>query len=93
MPLCSPALATVAIFSFLGHWNAFLEPLIYLNTNEKFTLPIGRRYFQFDADSGADPRDHLLMAAALLAALPGVVLFFSLQRYFIRGVVMSGIKG
>ncbi len=93
LPLCQPALATVAIFSFLGHWNSFLLPMIYLNTMEKFTLPIGLRYFQLTAETGGDPKEHLLMAASLMASIPGIVLFFTAQRYFVQGIVMSGIKG
>lgn len=93
LPLCQPAIATVAIFSFLGNWNSFLFPMIYLNTMEKFTLPIGLRYFQLTAETGGDPKEHLLMAASLMASIPGIVLFFTAQRYFVQGIVMSGIKG
>lgn len=93
LPLSRPALATVGIFSFLGTWNDFLHPLIYLNTNSKFPLSVGLRYFQQQPADASQPRDHLLMAAALLAVVPAVLLFFSAQRYFVRGIVMSGIKG
>jgi len=93
LPLCQPALATVAIFSFLGHWNSFLFPMIYLNTMQKFTLPIGLRYFQLTAETGGDPKEHLLMAASLMASIPGIILFFTAQRYFVQGIVMTGIKG
>ncbi len=93
LPLSRPALATVAIFSFLGNWNDFIHPLIYLNSNSKFPLSLGLRYFQQIPSEATQPRDHLLMAAALLMILPAVLLFFSAQRYFVRGIVMSGIKG
>ncbi len=93
LPLCGPAVATVAIFSFLGHWNSFLYPMIYLNTMDKFTLPIGLRYFQLAAYTGGDPKEHLLMAASLMMSIPGVILFFVAQKYFVQGIVMSGIKG
>jgi len=93
LPLCGPAIATVAIFSFLGHWNEFLLPMIYLNTMDKFTLPIGLRYFQLAADTGGDPKEHLLMAASLMMSIPGIILFFTMQKYFVQGIVMSGIKG
>ncbi len=93
LPLSRPALATVAIFSFLGHWNDFIHPLIYLNTNTKFPLSLGLRYFLAQPADAAEPRDHLLMAASLLMILPAVALFFAAQRYFVRGIVMSGIKG
>jgi ABC-type glycerol-3-phosphate transport system permease component len=93
LPLSRPALATVAIFSFLGSWNDFIHPLIYLNSNTNFPLALGLRYFQQLPVDATEPRDHLLMAASLLMILPPIVLFFSSQRYFVRGIVMSGIKG
>ena len=93
LPLCTPALITVAILSFLRHWNDFLEPLIYLNSPDKLTLSLGLRYFLVSPSEGGEPKDHLLMAAVLMAALPCVTLFFVAQRYFVRGIVMSGIKG
>ncbi len=93
LPLSRPALATVAIFSFLGYWNDFIHPLIYLNTNSNFPLALGLRYFQQQPVDATQPRDHLLMAASLLMILPPIVLFFSAQRYFVRGIIMSGIKG
>lgn len=92
LPLTKPALATVAIFSFLAHWRDFIHPLIYLSSREKFPLSLGLRWFQTTADSG-EPKEHLLMAAALLMAVPCIVLFFCMQRYFVRGIVMSGTKG
>lgn len=93
LPLCKPILATVTIFSFLGHWNDFLVPLIYLNSMRKYTLPIGLRFFQQDVRTGGAPREHFLMAASLMAAVPEILLFIVAQRYFISGIVMSGIKG
>jgi multiple sugar transport system permease protein len=93
LPLTKPALATVAIFSFLGHWRDFIHPLIYLNSKEKFPLSIGLRWFQQLPLEASEPREHLLMAAALLMALPCILIFFLMQRYFVRGIVMSGIKG
>src|SRR5438045_5934297 len=93
LPLGKPALATVAIFSFLGHWNDYIHPLVYLNTPAKFPLSVGLRWFQQQpGDPGGDPREHLLMAASVLMITPAIVLFFAMQRYFVRGIVMSGIK-
>jgi len=92
VPLMKPALATVAIFSFLSHWNEFLNPLIFLRSTEKFTLALGLRFFQQAAETGGEPREPYLMAASLMVTLPCIVLFFSAQRYFVRGVVMSGMK-
>jgi ABC-type glycerol-3-phosphate transport system permease component len=93
LPLSKPALATAAILSFLYHWNEFLEPLIFLNSTEKFTLPIGIRYFQLLGSQGGEPMVQLLMAASLMMTFPCVLLFFLGQQYFVRGVVMSGLKG
>jgi multiple sugar transport system permease protein len=93
VPLCQPALATVAIFTFLNHWNEFLEPLVYLSSLEKYTLALGLRFFQTQPNDAQEPRDQLLMAASLYMTAPVLLLFFACQRYFIRGIVMSGIKG
>ena len=94
MPLSKPALSTVAVFSFLGSWNQFLAPLIYLNTKEKFTLPLGLTWFRvIPMETQGIPRDHLLMAVSVVTTLPSIILFFAAQRYFISGIVMSGIKG
>jgi ABC-type glycerol-3-phosphate transport system permease component len=93
LPLAQPALATVAIFSFLTHWNDFFHPLIYLSTVDRFPLSVGLRWLQQYATDPSEPRDHLLMAASILMVLPCVVIFFTMQRYFVRGIVMSGIKG
>lgn len=89
MPLCKPILATIAVFSFVAHWNDFLTPLIYLNSSDNFTLAVGLRFFQ-----GAYGTDmHLLMAASTLTLLPVLVVFFFGQKYFVRSIVMSGVKG
>lgn len=93
VPLSKPALATVSIFSFLGHWNDFIHPLIYLNTTTKFPLSVGLRWLQQQPADPTEPRENLLMAASILMITPAIALFFSMQRYFVRGIVMSGIKG
>ena len=67
-----------------------------MNTKENLTLSLGLRYFASTALSFGDnvePRDHLLMAASLMAAAPAIALFFIAQRYFVRGIVMTGLKG
>lgn len=92
LPLAQPALITVAIFSFLAHWNEFITPLIYLNSPDNFTLSLGLRHFQ-TLPSSEPARDHLLMAASVLITIPPICVFFALQRYFVKGVVMTGIKG
>jgi ABC-type glycerol-3-phosphate transport system permease component len=93
VPLCRPALATVAILEFLRQWNDFLGPVVYLNTPELFTMALGIRYFQTLAESTQDPKTHLLMTATIIMSLPAILLFFSCQRVFVRGIVMSGLKG
>jgi len=95
-PLCLPVWAAASIISFLAHWNDFIGPLIYLNTQDKYTLSLGLAAFRTGGVGGVpmgEPRDHLLMAASVMMTLPVVLMFFAAQRYFIRGVVMSGIKG
>lgn len=93
LPLAKPALATVAIFSFIGHWNEFIAPLIFLNSTEKFTLSIGLRYFTATPFENDEPREAILMAASLIVALPTLILFFAAQKYFVRGIVTTGLKG
>jgi multiple sugar transport system permease protein len=92
VPLMKPALATLVILAFLGHWNDFMGPLIYLRSTNKFTLALGLRFFQNVAETGSEPKDAYLMAASLMATAPCVALFFAAQRYFVQGVVMSGLK-
>ena len=89
MPLAKPALATVAIFTFLAGWNDYIGPLLYLSSPENFTVAIGLATFR----SVMRTRWDLLMAASTAMILPVVLLFFFAQRYFIQGIVMSGIKG
>lgn len=92
VPLMKPALTTVAILQFLGDWNAFFGPFIYLNRESLYTAAVGMRYFQYLPLETSDPRDHLLMAAAAIMSIPVLTLFAFAQRYFISGVVMSGLK-
>nr|AGC72823.1 N-Acetyl-D-glucosamine ABC transport system, permease protein 2 [uncultured bacterium A1Q1_fos_485] len=92
MPLMKPALTTVAILQFLGDWNAFFGPFIYLNRQPLYTAAVGLRYFQYIPLETNDPRDHLLMASAAIMTIPVLILFAAAQRYFISGVVMSGLK-
>ena len=89
MPLAKPALATIAIFTFLGTWNDFLGPLLYLKSPELYTVSIGLAGFR----SVMRTRWDLLMAASTAMVLPVVVLFFFTQRYFIQGATLSGLKG
>jgi multiple sugar transport system permease protein len=93
VPLSKPALATVAILAFIHHWNDFFHPLIYLNSKELYTVSLGLNYFRSAPTEAGPPMAHLLMAAAIIVTLPVIAVFFSLQRYFVQGIVMSGIKG
>lgn len=88
MPLSKPAILIVVIFVFNGTWNEFLLPLIYLQSSNLFTLALGLRMFQGEASNSWN----LLMAASLLSMLPVIILFFATQRYFIQGVVFTGVK-
>lgn len=90
-PLSKPAIATVAVFSFIGNWNEFFEPFIYLNTPERMTLAVGMRFFQ--AGMWEQPQLHLQMAVALMAVAPVLVAFFFAQKHFIHGITLTGIKG
>lgn len=89
LPLSKPALITVAIFTFLFTWNDFIGPLLYLSSPDKQTVALGLAAFR----GVMRTQWNLLMAASTAMTLPVIILFFILQRYFIRGVVMSGLKG
>jgi ABC-type glycerol-3-phosphate transport system permease component len=89
MPLSGPALASVVIFQVLDHWNAFMGPLIYLNSMQKYTLSLALRTFQ----NTRSQRINYLMAASMVQVLPVIVLFFLAQRYFIRGISVTGLAG
>jgi multiple sugar transport system permease protein len=92
VPNSKAALATAAVFSFIGHWNEFLGPLIFLNSKRNFTIPLGLYTLRTYAGDPGEPKDHLLMAGSVIATLPIVVLFFAAQRYFVQGIVTSGLK-
>jgi len=89
LPLSTPALITVSIFTFLFTWNDFIGPLLYLSSPDNHTVALGLSAFRGVMRN----QWHLLMAASTAMTLPVIILFFILQRYFIRGVVMSGLKG
>ncbi|HIC89785.1 MAG TPA: carbohydrate ABC transporter permease, partial [Anaerolineae bacterium] len=90
LPLSRPALAAVAILSFMYHWNDYLGPLIYINSQDKWPVSLGLA--GFTASYGGTPW-HWLMAASLVAVLPLIIIFFFAQRYFIQGIVITGVKG
>lgn len=89
LPLTQPALATVALFTFLSCWNDFLGPLIFLNDGRKYTLAVGLAAFRGQYRTQWD----LMMAAATVITLPIVVIFFFAQKRFIQGITLTGMKG
>ncbi|MCY3710567.1 MAG: carbohydrate ABC transporter permease [Caldilineaceae bacterium] len=92
LPLAKPALATIAIFTFIGTWNDFMGPLLYLAKDpNKFTVALGLAMFR-TAFAGRTRWD-LLMAASTMMIIPVIFVFFVAQRYFIQGIAISGLKG
>jgi ABC-type glycerol-3-phosphate transport system permease component len=91
VPLTKPVLATIAVFSFIGTFNDFMGPLIYLTDVDKRTIALGLSYFQGSARS--TPELHLLMAATLYSIIPCILLFFFTQKVFVKGIVFTGVKG
>jgi multiple sugar transport system permease protein len=89
LPLSGPALATLAVITFLWTWNDFLWPLVTLYSTNHFTLQLGLTTFQ----GAHQTNTHLLMAANVMSLLPALLLFLIAQRYFIRGIATTGIKG
>jgi multiple sugar transport system permease protein len=89
LPLSGPALATLAVITFLWTWNDFLWPLITIYSENNMTLQLGLTTFQ----GAHQTNTHLLMAANVMSMLPVLLLFFVAQRYFIRGIATTGLKG
>jgi multiple sugar transport system permease protein len=91
LPLAKPALATLGTFVFIGSWNSFLWPLLVVNNRDLYTVPLGLNSLRTFA---AEARSlHLLVSGAVLSIIPTLILFVFLQRYFIRGIALSGLKG
>lgn len=88
LPLCKPALTTVAVFAFVYNWNDFMNPLIYLDSDSKKTLSLGLTNFV----SLYGQHYHLLMAASLIIVIPIALMFLIGQRYFIQGIATTGLK-
>jgi multiple sugar transport system permease protein len=89
LPLAAPALATLAIFAFMGQWNDLTGPIIYLSSSEKMTLTVGLSYFQGQFVS----RWHWMMAGTVISIVPLLIIYLFFQRYFVAGIVSSGVKG
>jgi multiple sugar transport system permease protein len=89
LPLCIPPLVIVLVFTFIGVWNDFLGPLIYLNENSKYTIALGLNLLR-----GRNRTDYnVLMAASLLAVLPTLIVYFLAQNKLIGGIASVGLKG
>ncbi|MBD0292732.1 MAG: carbohydrate ABC transporter permease [Jiangellaceae bacterium] len=89
LPLCGPALATLAILTFLASWNNFLWPLVVAQTEDKYTLPVALALVSIGQNA---TQYGLLLAGAVVVVLPMLAVFLALQRYFVQGVAMTGIK-
>jgi multiple sugar transport system permease protein len=89
LPLSKPALSTLTIFTFVATWNDFMGPLIYFNSERLKTIQVGIRMFvsQYSAEYS------LIMAASIVSLVPVLIIFLSLQRFFVEGVASSGVKG
>lgn len=89
LPNIKPALATLTLFTFLGQWNDFLVPFIFLNSKEKMTITLGLKVFvsEYNVEFGK------IMAGTGMAIIPILIVFLAVQKYFIEGVALSGVKG
>ncbi len=93
LPLSRPALAAVVVFSFIGAWNDFFNPLIYINSFEKATLTLGLNLLKFQIIGSGTTQWHLLMAASVLVLIPNIIVFFLAQRHFMKGINVGGLRG
>ena len=89
LPLCAPVLVTLAVFVFMSAWNDFMWPLVVLTDSARYTLPVGLANLSREHVQDTE----LMMAASVVTLLPVLLLFISLQRYYIRGITMGGVKG
>ena len=89
IPIAKPGLAVLGIFTFVGHWNDFMWPLVVLKDSQKYTIQLGLSAFRFEYTTAYGP----MMAGATLAALPMVIIFLLLQRYFLEGLTVGALKG
>lgn len=93
MPLNGPALATLAVFAFMGTWTDLLWPLLIARTPEMRTLELGLAYFNSSTSAFRQTNWPLMMAASVVVMLPVLIIYIFAQRYFIRGISLSGVKG
>jgi len=89
IPLSKPAIGTVAVFSFIGHWNGFIRPLVFLRTPNNLTLAVGIRWFT----GRYETYFNWLMCGSILALAPIIIVFFFVQKQFVQGIALTGLKG
>lgn len=89
LPNIKPAMATLGIFTFLGQWNDFLAPLIFIKSKDLLTIPLGLKIFvsEYNVEFGK------MMAGTAIALIPVIIVFFIGQKYFVEGIAMTGVKG
>ncbi len=92
LPLVKPALLAIAVLSFIGNWNNFMGPLIYLNSGEKYPLIMALKFFEQSLSKEA-PKFHFMMAMTTMIALPLLIIYFLMQRNFIEGITAGAVKG
>ncbi len=90
LPMAKPIVITCMVFTFMGTWNAFMQPLIYLNSETNYTLAIGLAMFR---DQYSSMQPNLVMAGSFMMMMPVLIIFFLAQKAFMKGVVVSGVKG
>ncbi|MCF0237445.1 MAG: carbohydrate ABC transporter permease [Sphaerochaetaceae bacterium] len=90
VPMCTPAMITCGLFEFMWKWNDYFSSMIYLNSAKRFTIPLGLR---LTIDSSTGVQWNQVMAMSIVSILPCVVVFFSLQKYFVDGIAAGGLKG
>ena len=91
LPLSKPVIATVAVFALLQHYNDYLSPLIFINSIDKWTIPLGLA--NLNADESFTSSWETLFAASTVAVTPVIILFIFAQRYFVQGISMTGFGG
>ena len=89
LPLVTPALSALAIFTFLGNWTAFFWPLIVTTDKDLYTLPVGLSSFAVEQSIQWE----MIMTGAAIATIPTLLIFLFFQRYIVRGVMLGGVKG
>ncbi|MGQ9554634.1 MAG: carbohydrate ABC transporter permease [Anaerolineae bacterium] len=92
LPMSKPILATIAIFSFFGHWNDFFGPLIYISSKDKFTLALALYQYRAIQERSYGQMNYL-MAASVAMMMPCLITYFLAQKLFIQGIVLTGVKG